>query len=257
MKVVILAGGFGTRLSEETVIKPKPMVEIGHKPILWHIMKYYSHYGFNEFVIALGYKAEFVKDYFLNYQKLDSDLFIDFSSKEIKQKKLNNEKWKIHLIDTGINTLTGGRINRLRSLIDKETFLLTYGDGVSDVNIKELIKFHKKQKDSIVTLTAVHPPARFGGIKFSHNRVKSFAEKSQVEEGWINGGFMVVEPEIFNYINKDQNIFESDVLESVAKNNELTAYKHNGFWQCMDALRDKYLLESLWKKNEAPWRVWK
>jgi glucose-1-phosphate cytidylyltransferase len=257
MKVVILAGGFGTRLSEETVIKPKPMVEIGHKPILWHIMKYYSHYGFNEFVIALGYKAEFVKDYFLNYQKLDSDLFIDFSSKEIKQKKLNNEKWKIHLIDTGINTLTGGRINRLRSLIDKETFLLTYGDGVSDVNIKELIKFHKKQKDSIVTLTAVHPPARFGGIKFSHNRVKSFAEKSQVEEGWINGGFMVVEPEIFNYINNDQNIFESDVLESVAKNNELTAYKHNGFWQCMDALRDKYLLDSLWKKNEAPWRVWK
>ena len=257
MKVVILAGGFGTRLSEETVIKPKPMVEIGHKPILWHIMKYYSHYGFNEFVIALGYKAEFVKDYFLNYQKLDSDLFIDFSSKEIKQNKLNNEKWKIHLIDTGINTLTGGRINRLRSLIDKETFLLTYGDGVSDVNIKELIKFHKKQKDSIVTLTAVHPPARFGGIKFSHNRVKSFAEKSQVEEGWINGGFMVVEPEIFNYINNDQNIFESDVLESVAKNNELTAYKHNGFWQCMDALRDKYLLDSLWKKNEAPWRVWK
>ena len=257
MKVVILAGGFGTRLSEETVIKPKPMVEIGHKPILWHIMKYYSHYGFNEFVIALGYKAEFVKDYFLNYQKLDSDLFIDFSSKEIKQKKLNNEKWKIHLIDTGINTLTGGRINRLRSLIDKETFLLTYGDGVSDVNIKELIKFHKKQKDSIVTLTAVHPPARFGGIKFSHNRVKSFAEKSQVEEGWINGGFMVVEPEIFNYLDKDQNIFESDVLESVAKNNELTAYKHNGFWQCMDALRDKYLLDSLWKKNEAPWRVWK
>ena len=257
MKVVILAGGFGTRLSEETVIKPKPMVEIGHKPILWHIMKYYSHYGFNEFVIALGYKAEFVKDYFLNYQKLDSDLFIDFSSKEIRQKKLNNEKWKIHLIDTGINTLTGGRINRLRSLIDKETFLLTYGDGVSDVNIKELIKFHKKQKDSIVTLTAVHPPARFGGIKFSHNRVKSFAEKSQVEEGWINGGFMVVEPEIFNYINNDQNIFESDVLESVAKNNELTAYKHNGFWQCMDALRDKYLLDSLWKKNEAPWRVWK
>ena len=257
MKVVILAGGFGTRLSEETVIKPKPMVEIGNKPILWHIMKYYSHYGFNEFVIALGYKAEFVKDYFLNYQKLDSDLFIDFSSKEIKQNKLNNEKWKIHLIDTGINTLTGGRVNRLRSLIDKETFLLTYGDGVSDVNIKELIKFHKKQKDSIVTLTAVHPPARFGGIKFSHNRVKSFAEKSQVEEGWINGGFMVVEPEIFNYLDKDQNIFESDVLESVAKNNELTAYKHNGFWQCMDALRDKYLLESLWKKNEAPWRVWK
>lgn len=256
MKVVILAGGFGTRLSEETVIKPKPMVEIGNKPILWHIMKYYSHFGFNEFVIALGYKAEFVKDYFLNYQKLDSDLVIDFSSKEITQKNMNSEKWKIHLIDTGINTLTGGRVNRLKSLIDKESFLLTYGDGVSNINLEELIKFHKKQKGSIITLTAVHPPARFGGIKFSHNRVKSFAEKSQVEEGWINGGFMVVEPEIFSYIDGDLNIFETDVLESVAKNKKLTAYKHNGFWQCMDALRDKYLLESLWEKNEAPWKVW-
>lgn len=256
MKVVILAGGFGTRLSEETVIKPKPMVEIGNKPILWHIMKYYSYFGFNEFVIALGYKSEFVKEYFLNYQKLDGDLYLDFSSKEIKQKKVSDEKWKIHLIDTGINTLTGGRINRLKSLINKETFLLTYGDGVSNVNLKDLIKFHKKQKDTIVSLTAVHPPARFGGIKFSRNRVKSFAEKSQVEEGWINGGFMVVEPEIFKYIDRDQNIFETDVLEAVARNNKLTAYKHNGFWQCMDALRDKYLLESLWKKNEAPWRVW-
>ena len=256
MKVVILAGGFGTRLSEETIIKPKPMVEIGHKPILWHIMKYYSYFGFNEFVIALGYKAEFIKDYFLNYQKLDSDLFIDFSSKEIKQKKTTNENWKIHLIDTGFNSFTGGRINRLKSIIKKNTFLLTYGDGVSNVNLKSLIEFHKKQKDSLVTLSAVHPPARFGGIKFSHNRVKSFAEKSQVEEGWINGGFMVVEPGIFDYLTRDQDVLETDVLETLAKENKLTAFKHNGFWQCMDALRDKFLLESLWKENQAPWKVW-
>jgi len=257
MKIVILAGGFGTRLSEETIIKPKPMVEIGNKPIIWHIMKYFSYYGYNEFVIALGYKAEFIKEYFIKYQSLDGDFFLNFKSNEIKQKKKNKENWKVHLVDTGINTLTGGRVKKLESLLSNERFLLTYGDGLSNINIKSLVKFHSTQKKSIVTITAVRPPARFGGIKFSRNRVESFAEKSQVDEGWINGGFMVVEPEIFKFFRKgDKTIFESDVLEAVAKKKLLTAYKHNGFWQCMDAMRDKYLLESLWKKKNPPWKVW-
>ena len=256
MKVIILAGGFGTRLSEETIIKPKPMVEIGEMPIIWHIMKYYSAFSFNEFVLALGYKAEIIKTYFLNYSQIKGDMYLDFRKQNISKPRDVSEDWKIHLIETGLNTMTGGRIRRLKNIIGNQRFLLTYGDGLSNIDLNELIAFHKSQK-SIVTVSAVRPPARFGGIEFEGDKIKSFVEKNQIKEGWINGGFMVVEPEIFDFIKSDNDILEVDVLEKVAREKKLSAYKHYGFWQCMDALRDKHLLQSLWKDKKAYWKIWK
>lgn len=255
MKVVILAGGFGTRLSEHTDSIPKPMVEIGGKPILWHIMKTYSHYGFNDFIICLGYKGHIIKEYFLNRFKYDSDITIDYSTNEIHTHNNISEPWKVSLIDTGINTLTGGRLKQIQKYIDN-TFLMTYGDGVSDININELIKQHNKHNKKI-TVTAVQPSGRFGGLEIENDvLVKSFVEKRRSDSPWINGGFFVCEPEVFDYIKGDNTIFESDVLEKIASENQLTSYKHKGFWECMDTLKDKNNLNSLWNNNQAEWKVW-
>lgn len=256
MKVVILAGGFGTRLSEETEVKPKPMVEIGGKPILWHIMNIYSFYGYNEFIIALGYKGEVIKEYFLNYYYHQSDLTIDLKTGKVDTKNNGFKDWVVYLVDTGLNTLTGGRLYRLKDKLKKETFMLTYGDGVSNVNIKKLIEFHKSH-GKIATVTAVRPVARFGGIVFDGDNVVKFKEKTQTVEGWINGGFFVFQPEIFDYLTRDDDALEGKPLESLAKSGELMAYKHEGFWQCMDALRDRQLLEELWRSGKAPWKIWR
>jgi glucose-1-phosphate cytidylyltransferase len=254
MKVMILAGGLGTRLSEETIAKPKPMIEIGGKPMIWHIMNIYSSYGFNEFVIALGYKGEAVKEYFLNYNLHHSDLTIDLKTGKTDVKNGGHKDWKIHLIDTGANTMTGGRIARLRDAAGKEAFMLTYGDGVANVDIKKLIKFHKSH-GKIATVTAVRPIARFGGMVFdAKNNVTKFKEKTQTAEGWINGGFFIFEPKIFDYLGKDDSILEREPLESITRDGELMAYKHEGFWQCMDTLRDRQLLEELWQSGKAPWK---
>jgi len=255
MKVVILAGGLGTRLSEETVVKPKPMVEIGGKPMLWHIMNIYGAYGFNEFVVALGYKGEVIKEYFLNYYNFQSNLTISLKTGEVSASKNCYRDWTIHLIDTGINSMTGGRLHRLKDRLAGETFMLTYGDGVSNVDIKKLVDFHKSH-GKIATVTAVKPSARFGGMKFNGDRVVEFTEKPQTGEGWINGGFFVFEPKVFDYLQGDDTILEGKPLENLAKDGQLTAYKHDGFWQCMDTLRDKQLLENLWANAKAPWKVW-
>jgi glucose-1-phosphate cytidylyltransferase len=255
MKVVILAGGFGTRLSEYTDVVPKPMVEIGGKPILWHIMKIYSHYGFNDFVICLGYKGYIIKDYFLNKFKYDSDVTIDFSNNEIQIHNETKENWKVSLIDTGLDSMTGGRIKRIQSYIN-EPFLLTYGDGVSDVNIPELIKHHNEH-NKLVTVTAVQPAGRFGGLEIEDDViVKSFVEKKRSNSPWINGGFFVCDPKIFSYLHNDKIIFESDVLEKLTLENQLTSYKHYGFWECMDTLKDKNNLNNLWDNNQAEWKIW-
>lgn len=257
MKVVILAGGFGTRISEESHLKPKPMIEIGDKPILWHLMKYYSSFGFNDFIICLGYKSYVVKEFFDDYYLHTSDITFDFrnGSKEIH----NNfaEPWKITLVDTGLNTMTGGRIKRIKNFIGDETFMLTYGDGVSNVDLDKLLKFHK-ESGKIATLTAIQPGGRFGMLDINENNsIESFREKSKEDGGWINGGFMVLNPEIFNYINNgDATVFEKEPLEKLAEEGELNAYKHHGFWQCMDTMRDKELLEKLIKEGKAPWKVW-
>ncbi|MBI5050051.1 MAG: glucose-1-phosphate cytidylyltransferase [Nitrospirae bacterium] len=256
MKVVILAGGLGTRLSEETIVKPKPMIEIGGKPILCHIMNIYSAYGFNEFVIALGYKGEVIKEYFLNYYNFQSNLTISLKTGEVSASKNCYREWTVHLIDTGMNSMTGGRLHRLKDRLAKETFMLTYGDGVSNVDIKKLIRFHKSH-GKIATVTAVRPSARFGGIKFKGERVTSFTEKPQTGEGWINGGFFVFEPAVFDYLHGDDTVLEGDPLENLAKDGQLMAYKHDGFWQCMDTVRDKQLLEDLWIKDNAPWKKWR
>ncbi len=255
MKVVILAGGFGTRLAEETDVIPKPMVKIGDKPILWHIMKIYSYWGFNEFIIALGYKGYVIKEYFLNYYALNSNLTIDLKNGNTKFFDVKSEDWIIHLIDTGLYTNTGGRIKRLQKYIGNETFMLTYGDGVARININKLLEFHKKH-GKIATITAVRPPARFGGIIFDGDRVSEFTEKPQIGEGWINGGFMVFEPKIFDYIDGDSTSLEAKVLEKLAEEGELMAYRHEDFWQCMDTVRDKRILEELWNSGSAPWRIW-
>ncbi len=253
MKVVILAGGFGTRISEYTSLIPKPMIKIGDKPILENIMEIYSKYGHNEFYLALGYKGEVIKDYFFNYQILNSDFSIDLNTGEVKPYKNNSKKWKVNLIDTGINSNTGGRLLRLKEYIGNECFLLTYGDALTDLNINEVIKFHKA-KGKLVTVTAVRPPARFGEMKLnSSNKVESFLEKPQIGEGWINGGFFVIEPEFFNYLEDDQTILEKSPLEKAARDGEFVAYKHNGFWQCMDTKRDKETLEKLLKDRVVPW----
>lgn len=255
MKVVILAGGFGTRLAEETDRIPKPMVEIGGRPILWHIMKYYSHYGFNEFFIALGYKGEVIKRYFLDYYHLNSDMTIDLATGSVQVHHKDREEWIVHLIDTGLNTLTGGRVKRLESWLKNETFMMTYGDGVSDVDLHELLRFHRKH-GRIATITAVRPPSRFGGIEFDGDIVAKFIEKPQIGEGWINGGFMVFEPKVFEYIKGDNTSLEAHVLERLADDGQLAAYRHEGFWQCMDTIRDMRLLQSLWESGNSPWKIW-
>ena len=254
MKVGILAGGLGTRLSEETVVKPKPMVEIGGKPLLWHIMRSFADYGFTEFVIALGYKGELIKDYFINYRKRTCNLTVRLSTGDLMVHNGHSEDWTIHLLDTGVKTQTGGQVKRISQYIGREPFLLTYGDGVSNVNMHKLVEFHRSQK-KIATITAVRPPARFGDLTFDGEMVSVFAEKPQTGEGWINGGFFVLEPEIVNYIDNDDTSFESTPMERLTRENQLMAYRHNDFWQCMDTLRDVHLLENMWASGNIPWRV--
>lgn len=258
MKVVILAGGFGTRISEESHLRPKPMIEIGEKPILWHIMKEYSAYGFNEFIICLGYKQYMIKEFFADYFLHMSDVTMNLAKNEMKVHNNYSEPWKVTLIDTGLNTMTGGRVKRIQEYVGNETFMLTYGDGVSDVNIKELVEFHKSH-GKIATLTAVNIGQRFGvlDIDGENDEIKSFREKSDNDGSRINAGYMVLEPEIFNYIDGDSTVFEKEPLESVARMGQLKAYKHNGFWQCMDTQREKEKLEELWASGKAPWKVWK
>jgi len=253
MKVVILCGGMGTRLREETEIKPKPMVEIGEKPILWHIMNIYGFYGYKEFMLALGYKGEIIKEYFINYYYHQSNLNINLKTGKVTAENDNIKDWTIDLVDTGINSMTGGRLYRLKNML-KETFMLTYGDGLSNINIRELVKFHKSHK-KLATVTAVRPSARFGGMSFNGNKVMKFKEKPQTGEGWINGGFFVFEPDVFNYLHGDETILEKDPLENLAKDGQLMAYKHDGFWQCMDTVRDRNVLEKFWKEKKAPWKL--
>jgi glucose-1-phosphate cytidylyltransferase len=257
MKVVILAGGLGTRISEESHLKPKPMIEVGEMPILWHIMKTYSYYGFNDFVICCGYKGYVIKEYFADYYLHRSDITFDFTA-ENKMTVISNvaEPWKVTLVDTGLNTMTGGRVKRIREHIGNETFMLTYGDGVSDINIEELVNFHQK-KGKLATMTAIQPGGRFGVIDIDQDSsIKSFREKTLEDGGWINGGFMVLDPGIFDLIENDQTVLERYPLEEAARLGQLNAYKHHGFWQCMDTLRDKMLLDELWQKKKAPWKVW-
>lgn len=255
MKVAILAGGVGSRLSEETTIKPKPMVEIGGKPILWHILMHYAHYGYKDFVIALGYKGEVIKKYMVDYCNLNSNLTVNLGTGEVKVHDRFKVDWKVELIDTGIATLTGGRIKRLAPYLGNETFMLTWGDGVSDVNLPELLEFHKSH-GKLATLTAVHPTARFGHLELDGNQIVEFSEKPQTKEGWINGAFFVLEPRIFDYIDGDETQWEREPLEGLARDGQLMAYQHNSFWQCMDTLRDKKLLEDLWQGGNAPWKIW-
>lgn len=256
MKVVILAGGFGTRISEESQFKPKPMIEIGSKPILWHIMKEYSHYGFKEFIICAGYKQQYIKEWFSNYVLYNADVTFDFKAinKMIVHSNAS-EDWKVTVVDTGLNTMTGGRIKRIAPYINGETFMLTYGDGVCDVDISKLLEFHKSH-GKICTMTAVKPEGRFGILDLDGNEIKSFREKSKQDVGYINGGYMVLEPRIFDYISDDSTTFEREPLETIADEGQLMAFKHNGFWQCMDTLRDKEKLEAKWKADEAPWKIW-
>jgi len=258
MKVVILAGGFGTRLMEETDSRPKPMVEIGGKPILWHILKIYEHYGYNDFVICLGYKATYIKEYFYNYYLHNSDITIELANNNIKVHYSETESFKITLIDTGLHTNTAGRLKRIEKYVKNETFMLTYGDGVSDVNISELIKFHKTH-GRLVTLTSIQTPGRYGNLEInSKGEVNDFVEKPQGDGMWINGGFFVLEPGIFKYLegNMDQVQWEKGPLVSIAKDKQLAAFKHYGFWKCMDALRDRIELEELWNTNQAKWKIW-
>jgi len=255
MKVVILAGGFGTRLTEETAIKPKPMVEIGGRPILWHILKIYEHFGFYDFGIAMGYKSEVIKDYFLNYYYQQSDLTIELKTGKVTTHETKREDWHIFLSDTGTLTQTGGRIKRMKDWIGNSTFMMTYGDGVTNVDIEALLKFHKSQ-GKLVTLTAVRPPSRFGGLSISNGLVNNFQEKPQIGEGWINGGFFVIEPEALDYIADDATLWEREPLENLSRDGQLAAYQHEGFWQCMDTIRDVQMLENLWKAGNAPWKKW-
>ena len=253
MEVVILCGGYGTRLGEETQLRPKPMVEIGGKPILWHIMKIFEKHNMQDFHLALGYKANFIKDYFLKYNSLNNDFSVNLKSGKIEFNDIIEENWNINLTDTGLNTMTGGRLLRLKeSLKNEETFMLTYGDGVSNIDLTRLLEFHKSH-GKIVTVTAVRPPVRFGELIINDNKVEEFAEKPQAEKGWINGGFFVFNKEIFNYIENDSIMLEREPLEKLSKLGELMAYKHDNFWQCMDTIREKEILEGLLNSNSAPW----
>jgi len=256
MKVVILAGGLGTRLGEITEVKPKPMVEIGGQPVLWHVMKTYAHYGFNEFVIALGYKGECIKDYFMNYRYHAHSLKVSLEYGSIEVIDGDCEDWTVHLLDTGANTLTGGRVKLASEYIGDEPFMLTYGDGVSDIDIADTVEFHKAH-GKLATVTAVRPPARFGGITLDGDSVTRFAEKPRTGEGWINGGFFILEPVVANYIAGNATTFEREPLEQLAGEGQLAAYRHDGFWQCMDTLNDMRRLEGLWTAGKAPWKVWK
>jgi glucose-1-phosphate cytidylyltransferase len=255
MKVVLLAGGLGTRLQEETVVKPKPMVEIGGRPMLWHVMKIYSTYGFREFVVALGYKGEYIKDYFLNYRERMSDLSICLKTGQTTVQQTESEDWMVHLVDTGLQSLTGGRVKRAAKFVGKEPFMMTYGDGVCNIDIPRLLAFHRSH-GKLATVTAVRQPARFGDIICDGPMVQRFEEKSQVGGGWINGGFFVLEPEVVEYIDGDLTVFEREPLERLAAEGQLAAYFHDDFWQCMDTLRDVRLLEELWQSKKAPWQMW-
>ncbi len=255
MKVGILAGGMGSRLSEETVVKPKPMVEIGGRPILWHIMMHYSCYGHRNFVIALGYKGEYIKKYMVDYCSLNSNLVVNLGTGEVETEGGSPQDWVVELIDTGMRTNTGGRIKRLAPYLGNETFMLTWGDGVSNVDLDALLRFHRSH-GKLATVTAVRPPARFGRLELDDSQVVSFQEKPQMSEGWINGAFFVLEPGIFDYIEGDHTQFERQPLENLARDGQLMAYKHEGFWQCMDTLRDKVRLEKLWESGNAPWKIW-
>ena len=255
MKVAILAGGVGSRLSEETEVKPKPMVEIGGKPILWHIMMYYSQFDFNEFVVALGYKGEVIKKYMVDYCSLNRDLTVNMKTGSVKMKEGPVLDWTVDLVNTGMTTQTGGRIKRLQPYIGNETFMLTWGDGVSNVDLNELLKFHRSH-GKLATLTAVRPTARFGHLEMNGNQVTEFSEKPQTREGWINGAFFVIEPEVFDYIEDDSTHWEKEPLERLAREGQLMAYRHDSFWQCMDTLREKKYLESLWEGGNAPWKIW-
>lgn len=257
MKVVILAGGYGTRISEESQFKPKPMLEIGSMPILWHIMKLYSSYGFNEFVICAGYKQHVIKEWFADYFLHTSDITFDFTQDDkIIVHNKRAEKWKVTVVDTGLDTMTGGRLKRVKSFIGDEPFFMTYGDGVADVDINNLLNFHKSH-GKLATMTAVKPDSRFGVLDIANNnQINAFREKSQVDSGYINAGFMVLNPKVLDYVKDDTIMFEREPLETLAKENQLMCYKHEGFWQCMDTLRDKQKLENLWAENTAPWKVW-
>lgn len=256
MKTIILAGGLGTRLSEETENRPKPMVEVGGRPILWHIMKTYSYYGFDEFVLALGYKADYIKKYFLEYVRHSGNITVSIKNGDSQIIQREQDEWTIHLEETGLDTMTGGRIKGLSHWVKDETFMVTYGDGVSDINIKELIKFHKKM-GKLATITAVRPPARYGGLFMENGIVKNFTEKPQTGEGWINGGFMVFEPKVLDMIQGPKSSLEAELLEELSAMGQLAAYSHDEFWQCMDTLRDLKYLESLWSAGNAPWKIWK
>jgi glucose-1-phosphate cytidylyltransferase len=255
MKVVILAGGQGTRLAEETEVRPKPMVEVGGRPLLWHIMKHYARCGFDEFVVALGYKGDEVKKYFVEYLALNGDLTVRLADGTTEHHRPQPDAWTVHLVDTGQQAGTGGRVGRLASLLGQEPFLLTYGDGVSDVDINGVVDFHRTM-GRLATITAVRPPSRFGGLVFDDKGAVKFTEKPQIGEGWINGGFMVLEPGVLDYIEGDETNLEADVLERLSAEGQLAAYRHEGFWQCMDTLRDVRYLRSLWDQRAAPWVTW-
>jgi len=257
MKTIILAGGVGSRLAEETEIRPKPMVEIGHRPILWHILKIYAHYGFNDFLIALGYKGEHIKRYMADYASLSTNLTVDLGKGTVEAHEQNGdvEDWRVALIDTGRHTETGGRMLKLAQYLEEDTFMMTFGDGVSDVDIHDLVSFHRSH-GKLATLTAVRPPARFGHVDLDGDQVADFSEKPQAGEGWINGGFFVLEPSVLDYIEGEETHFQQEPLERLAEEGQLMAYKHTAFWQCMDTLRDRILLQQLWDSDEAPWKVW-
>jgi glucose-1-phosphate cytidylyltransferase len=256
MKAVILAGGLGTRISEETHLKPKPMIEIGGKPILWHIMKLYSEHGVNDFIVCCGYKGYVIKEYFANYFLHMSNITFDMSNNTMEVHERNVEPWKVTLVDTGENTMTGGRIKRIKNYLDNEDFCMTYGDGLGDINISELLQHHK-QEGRLATVTATQPPGRFGALKLNENQVQRFEEKPHGDGAWINGGFFVLSPKVIDYINGDETVWEKEPMEQLAEDNQFSAYFHSGFWQPMDTLRDKNQLEEMWQNEKAPWKIWK
>jgi len=256
MKVVILAGGMGTRISEETQMRPKPMVEVGGKPLLWHIMKIYSSYGLNDFVVCLGFKGYMIKEYFANYFLHMSDVTFDVAKNKMEVHQHTAEPWKVTLVDTGEETMTGGRLKRIKNYLDQSDFCFTYGDGLADVNINQLIAFHKKQ-GTLATLTATKPPGRFGAINLQGNKITTFQEKPEGDGGYINGGFFVLSPQTLDYIDGDKTVWERKPLETLAREGNLSAYTHQGFWHAMDTLRDKNYLEDLWQSNNAPWKIWR